>query len=228
MFNSSCPQTVLSQKWDCLAKIAGADMKLFVSLREDLKFCPGKRGWSKWRCLAKLAGAKFKKRFGGLHKKLAGVAKKLKSKSKPLVDKIKQKASGLVGKLKKKKDGGAKSKVVASAAKAAKKKGKKAGKFKNIVKAGAVGSVVNKAKNRIKQGPKGSIPQEPLKSNGRKSLRNLGLRGVGRNSGKFGKGSSVAQGITAREVARKSAVFPTTLDSPVIDNLASPYETAPI
>lgn len=135
MLNMSCPQTVMAEKWDCLARVAGADVELFISLREDARFCPGKRGWSKWRCLARLAGAKFKKNFGGMHKKISSMAKKLKSKSKPLVKKIKEKAAGLVDKLKKK--GKAKASTVK---KTAKKAGKKS-KLKTMAKAGAIGAV---------------------------------------------------------------------------------------
>lgn len=192
MLNTSCPQTIMSDKWECLAKVAGADVQLFISLREDVRFCPGKRGWSKWRCLAKLAGAKFKKNFGGVHRKIASLANKLKSKSKPLVNKIKAKASDLVGKLKKKvtKKGG-EAKVASTVKNQAKKAGKKS-KIKNLVKAGALTKVVSNAKGRITQGQ-----PEVIKS---------GITGIKKQAGKkrrkgtFSSAKAVAKGDSGKKM----------------------------
>merc|ERR1712130_604540 len=183
MLNVSCPQTLLVKKWDCLAEIVGADMKLFVTLRQDARFCPGLRGWSKWRCLAKMAGGFFRK---------------VKAKAKSLVPKIKAKAKGLIASLKKKKET-VKAKVSEKKAKiknkVKKKKAqkaanadvgqdlnepkKKSSKIKNIVRAGAAAQVV---KSQLPGIP--GVPQEPEPVD-----ENYADQGKGRfGKRRFGKG----------------------------------------
>jgi len=217
MLNMSCPQTVMAEKWDCLARVAGVDVELFISLREDARFCPGKRGWARWKCIAKLATTKFKKNFGGVHKKISSLAKKLKSKSKPLVKKIREKAAGLVGKLKKKvskKDTG---KVANTVKKQAGKAGKRS-KLKNMVKAGAIGAAA-----KGKHGPIGAAAKGRFSKKGVYGVKGSKLKGKGlANMLKAGKGLSKSSDLSA------------TSTNPYVNNMSktfsvnnSPYVTGP-
>jgi len=218
MLNVSCPQTLLVKKWDCLAEIVGADMKLFVTLRQDSRFCPGLRGWSKWRCLAKMAGGFFRK---------------VKAKAKSLVPKIKNKAKGLIASLKKKKEtvkakvsekkakiknkvkkkkAKIKSKVAEKKAKiknkVKKKKAQKAAnadvgqdlnepkrssKIKNMAKAGAAAQVVRSQLPGIP-----GVPQEPVdehyadQGKGQFGKKRFGKGRYGRGKGRYGRGKGMS------------------------------------
>jgi len=244
MLNMSCPQTVMEEKWLCLAKVAGADVELFISLRENVKYCPGKRGWAKWTCLARLAGAKFKKNFGGVHKKISSMAKSLTSKSKPLIKKIKEKAGGIVGKLKNKvsskKDSG---KVASGVKKQAKKAGKKA-KFTKMVKVGAIGAA---AKSGVRtEGKKGAFKRGKRGKRGfRKGrFRKGGFRkgGIGKKGVYDVKGSKLKDNgftnmaKTGKDLSKSSAgVSAATDTNPYANTMAStssvnnsPYVTGPL
>jgi len=210
MLNVSCSQTVMAEKWDCLARAAGADVELFISLRADARFCPGKRGWSKWACLARLAGAKFKKKFGGLHKKMSSMAKTLKSKSKPLLKKIKEKAGGIVGKLKSKVSKEKTDKVASGVKKQAKKAGKKT-KLKNMVKAGAIGTAAKKGAATMK---------------GNRAALKGAKRGFRKGKGlAAGAGKSLSKSSVATTSANPYVSGPSNVSGTLAAN--SPYVTGP-
>merc|ERR1712130_1075510 len=169
MLNVSCPQTLLVKKWDCLAEIVGADMKLFVTLRQDARFCPGLRGWSKWRCLAKMAGGFFRK---------------VKAKAKSLVPKIKAKAKGLIASLKKKKET-VKAKVSEKKAKIKTKVAKKKAKIKNKVaekKAKIKNKVKKKKAQKAANADVGQDLNEPKKKSSK--IKNIVRAGAAAQVGK--------------------------------------------